>query len=69
MPSCSPQIWTSNKDIPLFVGVPVIMNQRVEFISYSSPQNLVLRVEWFHDDSRRYLSPTIFTLTKWSLWM
>jgi len=24
-----PQVWPSNKDIPLFVGVPVIVNHRV----------------------------------------
>jgi len=31
MPSMWPQMWPSNKDIPLFVGVPVIMNHRVEW--------------------------------------
>ena len=28
MPSCSHKRGPSNKDIPLFVGVPVIMNHR-----------------------------------------
>ena len=31
MPSCSHKCGLAKKDIPLFVGVPVIMNHRVVF--------------------------------------